>query len=63
MTPDVTCTVKKWEDAPRISTLAFISGVPTEARAKAWGETHGYPLVYWSKRTQRIYYDKRKETK
>ncbi len=35
--------------------LVFVCGITTEAQARAWGEKHGYPIVYYWKQRDRAY--------
>ena len=41
--------------------ITCIGGVPTEERAKLWGEKMGFVLVYWVRRLQRAYGAKKEE--
>ena len=40
---------------PKLQNLVVLSGIPTRERAKAWGEKNGYPVVYFSRRAERVY--------
>ena len=43
--------------------LGFVCGVPSEDRARAYAEKNSLPLVYYSKRTNRMYYDRQQKGK
>jgi hypothetical protein len=51
---------------PTLRNPDMVSGVQTTARAKAWGEKKGYPIVYYYHRMERVYAPKseqKEETK
>jgi predicted glycosyl hydrolase (DUF1957 family) len=58
MTITVTTKVIPITKLPTLSNPVMVSGVPTEARARAWGERNNYPVVYWYRRMERVYAEK-----
>jgi hypothetical protein len=43
---------------PALKNPIMLSGVPTAARAKAWGERNKHNTVYFWKRMERVYAEK-----
>jgi hypothetical protein len=54
----MTCKVIIVTSIPPLKSPVMISGVPTLARAQAWGDKHGYPVVYYWRRMERVYTEK-----
>ena len=44
--------------APTLQKAEFVSGIRDRAAAQAWGEKHGYGVVYFLAKKQRAYADK-----
>jgi len=40
---------------PPAKFITTVSGIPTQERAKAWGERKGFALVQWVKKYQRAF--------
>jgi hypothetical protein len=59
MTHPAPVRVIKVNGAPMLKNPAMQSGFPTEARAKAWAECHGHPMIYYWHRMERVYFEKK----
>jgi hypothetical protein len=59
MTITVTTKVIPITKLPTLSNPVMVSGVPTEARARAWGIKNNFPVIYYYKRMGRVYAEKK----
>ena len=44
--------------APTIQKMDMLSGIRTKEAAQAWGEKHGYSVVFFWPQRQRVYADR-----
>jgi hypothetical protein len=45
--------------APVLKSLVITSGVPTVARAIAWAQRNGYATIWYWRRMERVYVEKK----
>jgi hypothetical protein len=45
--------------APTLKSPVMVSGVPTVARAIAWAERNGYATIWYWRRMERVYVEKK----